>query len=224
MSWVAVAVAGAAVVGAVASNQAAKKQQEGTEKGIEATKELASQARNDAINLFKSGQKSGIKGIQAAMDFYKNSANAVYQPYIQGNVAAQDVIGQGAIQANNAILGMPVDMGFTQPRQINPDLSYLQGAKLPEQDSMMLGGGDGGASGAQAGGAGAQPAGPEVFSQDLQDFGNSTGFGGGQFMGLGDKRHFELDTIINNPLRLSDRNADKLNPVKGVKKVLKKLF
>jgi hypothetical protein len=221
MTWVAVAVVGAAVIGGVASNQAADKQADATKKGIKSTKELAAQARNDAIGLFQQGQTAGNKGIQAAMDFYKNSANAVYKPYIQGNVAAQDVIGQGAQQANNAILGLPVDMGFTQPRQITPDLSYLQGAKLPAQDQMMLGGG---APTTPAVDANGQPVAPETFSQDLEDFGNKTGFGGGKFMGLGDKRHFELDTIINNPLRLNDKDRDKLDPIKGTKKLIKKLF
>lgn len=131
------AVLGSTLIGAVASDRAADKAASATKKGIDATNQLALQARNDAINLFQGGQRSGIKGIQAAMDFYRNSANALYKPYIQGNVAAQDVIGQGAEQANNAILGLPVDMGFTQPRQITPDLSYLNNAALPAQEVIL---------------------------------------------------------------------------------------
>lgn len=214
MTWVAVAVVGSAVVGGVASNQAAKKQAKGTEKGIAATKELALQARNDAIGLFQQGQKSGIKGIQSAMDFYKNSANAIYQPYIQGNVAAQDVIGQGAMQAGNAILGLPVDMGFTQPRQITPDLSYLQGATLPAQEQMMLGGGqDTAAPQDQA----AKPAGSS------SSLGSILG-GSGIMMNPFDKNRLDPRNRIGNPLGFSEKTEKKLEKVSPGKRLIKKIF
>lgn len=129
MSVVAAAVIGGSVLGAGSSYLAADKQADATKKGINVSKELALQARNDAINLFGQGQQYGARGIQNAMDFYKKSAASVITPYVQGNVDAQNVIGQGAIQANNAILGMPVDMGFTQPRQIQADTSYLNAAQ-----------------------------------------------------------------------------------------------
>lgn len=126
---VAAAVVGSAVIGGVASSRAAGKQADATKKGINVSKELALQARNDAMNLFGQGQQYGARGLQNAMDFYKKSAASAITPYVQGNVEAQNVIGQGAIQANNAILGMPVDMGFTQPRQIQADTSYLNSAQ-----------------------------------------------------------------------------------------------
>lgn len=207
MTWVAVAVAGSAVVGAVASNQASKRQEKGAEKAIKSTKELAAQARNDAISLFQQGQKSGAKGIQAAMDFYKNSANAMYQPYIQGNVAAQDVIGQGAQQANNAILGLPVDMGFTQPRQINPDLSYLQGASLPTNDSMMLGS--------------SEPAQPQNKNSSKQSAKDMFLTGGGWAASPEDT--LDPRTALTNPLGTLGFGKKITNKDPG-RKLLKKLF
>lgn len=205
MTWVAVAVVGSAVVGGVASNQAAKKQAKSTEKGIKSSRELALQARNDAINLFQQGQQSGIKGIQAAMDFYKNSANAMYKPYIQGNVAAQDVIGQGAIQANNAILGLPVDMGFTQPRQINPDLSYLNAASLPASDPLILG-------------AAGQPAVQQPGNKGSQSKKDMILTGGGLL--ASPKEMLNPINAITNPLGLG-KSITKKDPVT---KFFKKIF
>lgn len=144
MSVVAAAVVGGSLLGAGSSYLAADKQADATKKGINVSRELALQARNDAINLFSQGQQYGARGLQNAMDFYKKSAASAITPYVQGNVEAQNVIGQGAIQANNAILGMPVDMGFTQPRQIQADTSYLNAAQpvmpLPIEQPAAAGG------------------------------------------------------------------------------------
>ena len=122
----------AAVVGAAGSYAASKKSADATEKGIKTSKELSSQARLDAMDLFDRSSQDGRSGITGAFDFYRNSIPKRINPYVQGNMAAQGVIGQGAQQANNAILGLPVDMSFTQPQAIQYDQSYLADAKLPE--------------------------------------------------------------------------------------------
>lgn len=122
----------AAVVGAAGSYAASKKSSDATKKGIKTSKELSSQARQDAMDLFDRSSQDGRSGITGAFDFYRNSMPKRINPYVQGNMAAQGVIGQGAQQANNAILGLPVDMSFTQPQAIQYDQSYLADAKLPE--------------------------------------------------------------------------------------------
>ncbi len=132
MTWVAVAVAGAAVVGGIASNQSAKKSADAAKKGIDSSNALAGQARTDAINLFSQGRDSAQLGIGKTLDFYKNNAQAANQPLIQGNMMAQQVAGQGGIQANNAILGLPVDMSFANnPQQVTADYSGINSAQLP---------------------------------------------------------------------------------------------
>jgi len=120
------------------SNAAADKQVSATKKGLEQTSAMAEQSRRDAIQLYNQGRQTGQRGLTSAFNFYKQSAPARYSPITQTGIAAQRVIGQGAQQANNAILGLPVDMGFANPQQVNPDLSFLQGAQLPELTGEYL--------------------------------------------------------------------------------------
>lgn len=129
--WIAGAMVVSTAVGAYSSNKASKDAKKGVQKGLDQSAMLAAQAREDAINLFSRSSAAQRGGMQAALDFYKQSAAARMTPYLQGNQAAQNVIGQGAQQANNAILGLPVDMSFTQQPQVQPDMSYLQNAVLP---------------------------------------------------------------------------------------------
>ena len=132
MSVVAVAVVGSALIGAAASNKSSKQAAKGQEKGLAASQYANQQAIGQAKDYFNVGQKSAQAGFQSALDFFKSTQPAKYNPMIQGNVAAQKVIGQGAQQANNAILGLPVDMSFTnQQTAIQPDYSAIQNAKLP---------------------------------------------------------------------------------------------
>lgn len=136
MSVVAAAVIGSAVAGGVAADRAADKQASATKKGLEQSGALANRARQDAINLYQAGRESFGRGIQSTLDYYKRASPARYSPLIQGNVAAQQVIGQGAAQANNAILGLPVNMDFAQPQQINPSLGQIN-AQLPAQSTVQ---------------------------------------------------------------------------------------
>ena len=132
MSVIAAAVIGTAVVGGVASSKAADKSTSAANKGIASTENLAKQARTDSINLFSRGMQSSQNGIAGALKFYQDNAKAKINPFIQGNVAAQRVIGQGAMQANNAILGLPVDMSFAaQPQALAANYSGITSAQLP---------------------------------------------------------------------------------------------
>lgn len=137
MSVVAAAVLGSAAVGAYSSNKAAKTAANSAQKGLEQSTALADQSRNAATNLYNQARVSGQRGLTSAFDFYKKSAQSKYQPYIKANTAAQGVIGQGLVQANNAILGLPVDPSFAQPQQVNPDMSFLN-AQLPQMTGEYL--------------------------------------------------------------------------------------
>jgi len=106
----AVAVVAASVISAAASKNASDKAAKGQSKGLAASQAMNQQAIGQAKDYFNIGQRSSQAGFQSALDFFKNVQPAKYEPMIQGNVAAQRVIGQGAQQANNAILGLPVDM------------------------------------------------------------------------------------------------------------------
>jgi hypothetical protein len=123
---------GGSVIGGISSNNAAGKAADASRDGIAATQAAARQARSDAINLFQRGLNSAQTGIGSALNFYQKNADAKLQPFVQGNMAAQQVLGQGATQANNAILGLPVDMSFANnPRALSADYSGIQSARLP---------------------------------------------------------------------------------------------
>lgn len=130
--WVAGAAIGSAVIGAVSSNNAANKSASAAEKGTKSTTDIMNQSRTDAVNLFNQGKQSRMLGQNAAFDFYKQNAQNISRPMVQGNMMAQQVQGQGGIQANNAILGLPVDMSFANnPQQISADYSSINNAQLP---------------------------------------------------------------------------------------------
>jgi len=132
MSVVAVAVVGSAVVGAAASKSAAKSQAKGVQKGIDASAALAQQARDDVNRLFQQGSAQGRAGIAGAFDFYKQAAPKRMAPVTQGFQQGINVLGQGAQQANNAILGRPVDMSFTNQQVQQAPTGYLDQAKLTQ--------------------------------------------------------------------------------------------
>lgn len=138
MSVVAAAVIGSAAVGAYSSNKAAKTAASSSKKGLEQSNALAEQSRTAATNLYNQARVAGQRGLTSAFDYYKGAAQSRYQPFIQANTAAQDVIGQGAQQAQNAILGLPVNMNFAQPQQVKPDMSFLNNAQLPQMSGEYL--------------------------------------------------------------------------------------
>lgn len=211
MSAVAAAAIGSAVIGAWSANNAADKSSDAAKKGIKSTTELASQSRQDAVNLFNQGKRSRLLGQNAAFNLIKQNAQKVNQPLIQGNMMAQQAVGQGGIQANNAILGMPVDMSFANnPQQAQADYSGINEAQMPAVDQAynvqpLLGSASGSTS-----------ATPEEK--------NIAGFGGdGPFLSLTDKKRFDLVELGKNPLGLSDKNYDKIDPKNVANKVNKKV-
>lgn len=135
MSAIAAAVVGSAVIGGYSANKAADKQSDAAKKGIASTERLAEQSRVDAVSLFNQGKRSRLLGQNAAFNLIKQNAQKVNQPLIQGNMMAQQAVGQGGIQANNAILGMPVDMSFANnPQQVQADYSGINEAQMPAVD------------------------------------------------------------------------------------------
>jgi len=130
--FVAGAVVVSAAAGAYSSNKASKEQAKGVKKGLDQSAALAQQARQDVMSLFERSATNSGMGMKAALDYYKTAAPKRALPYIQGSTQAQQVIGQGAVQANNAILGLPVDMGFVNQPQIVPGTDHMIGAVIPE--------------------------------------------------------------------------------------------
>lgn len=219
MTAVACAIAGSAIIGAVASKNASDKAASGAAKGLAATQDSAGQARVDAQNLYAQANQA-VKDSQAAsLDFYQSNAQTAMRPLIEGNMMAQKTIGQGAQQANNAILGLPVDMSFANnPQQVYADYSGIKSAALPAgaQPVAQLGAFDNSAAEKAAKDAEAKQKAFEKSTYDGSTFGLT--------MAANDKNRFKIDNILGNPLGIAEDKWDKVNPTKIGKKLIKKIF
>jgi hypothetical protein len=132
MSVVAAAIVGSTLVGAYSSKKASKDQATGIQKGIDASSALAQPARDDVNRLFQQGASQGRSGIEGAFNFYRQAAPQRMEPVTQGFQQGINVLGQGAQQANNAILGLPVDMSFTNQQVQQAPAGYMDQAQLTQ--------------------------------------------------------------------------------------------
>lgn len=120
------AMLGGTLIGAKTSKDAADKQADGVKKSIASTEALSKQAREDAIKLYSSGMIAGRKANQRVIDFYTQSIPNAIKPLQQGNVLGQKALISGMNQANNALMGLPVDTSGLQAQQINADYGFLK--------------------------------------------------------------------------------------------------
>lgn len=126
------AVIASTAVSAYSARKGAKDQAKGVQKGIDASAALAQQARDDVNRLFQQGASQGRAGLEGAFNFYKQAAPQRMAPVTQGFQQGANVLGQGAQQANNAILGLPVDMSFTNQQVQQAPTGYMDQAQLTQ--------------------------------------------------------------------------------------------
>jgi hypothetical protein len=202
-----------AIAGAVSSNKASKDQSKGVQKGLDQSLSISQQARQDVMSLFERSANNSGMGMKAALDYYKTAAPKRYQPYIQGSNQAQQVIGQGAVQANNAILGLPVDMGFVNQPQIVPGTDHMIGAEIPEFETGSI-------YPQEIGAGGASPQQSDSSGSGKPSTKDSLLTGGGVMIDPTKKEFYDPVERLTNPLGLSKSLNDKISP----KKLLKKIF
>jgi len=135
MPWgVAAAVGGAAIAGAVASDNADKAvsaQKSQNKKNQKFIREMATNARNDAIPLYDAAQQNRGIGVQSAFDSMAQTIPEQGRLMQDGNVAAQEMLLAGLPQANNALLGLPVDYSALQPQRLEPNYDWTK-QQVPE--------------------------------------------------------------------------------------------
>jgi hypothetical protein len=129
MSFVAAAVAGSAVLGAVSSRNATKQSISASERaGERADQQLQAstqQARGDLFKLFPAAQQNTQQGYQGALDVFSQALPQQAQTFQDGNVAAQNQLLAGLPQFQNAILGNPVDNSqFQATRLQQPNFDF----------------------------------------------------------------------------------------------------
>jgi len=108
--------------------------------------EQAALARGDALALQPIGDKARNQGYRSAIDMLQGSTPQQIDLTARGNVAGQEALLAGLPQIQNAILGMPVDMGAFQATDLRTPgmLDWMQGATIPEAPTdyaNILGGG-----------------------------------------------------------------------------------
>jgi len=94
-------------------------------------RQAAEQSRTDASALFPAAESNANLGFQAALNTIGQYAPQQVGAFQQGNIGAQQTLGQGSQQYANAIMGAPVDYSFMQPQRINVDTGFMQ-QQLPQ--------------------------------------------------------------------------------------------
>lgn len=133
-------IAGAAVsaAGAVADSKSQSKNRKSAEAQKAASQEFIerqiAQARSDIFKLFPAAQDARKQGLEAGLSLYKQAYPAMMNSFQQGNVGAQNALLAGLPQANNAILGNPVNLQGLQAVQ----LQQPQGLTIPQYQQQQL--------------------------------------------------------------------------------------
>ena len=95
------------------------------------------QARQDAMSLFPAAAANRNLGFQSALDVFGQTIPGQLDVFQQGNVGAQQAILAGLPQAQNAILGLPVDFGAFQPQRLDVNTQFAQ-QQLPQFQQPQL--------------------------------------------------------------------------------------
>ena len=110
----AVAITGAALLSSRASERAADAGSDAARASGQQIAAAAAQAREDVLNFFPGAQQDLLAGAEGAFNLLGGGIGAQQQALSQGNLAAQQTLGGGFNQIQNALLGLPVNTeGFT---------------------------------------------------------------------------------------------------------------
>jgi len=144
MTGVATAIAASAVVGGAVANKSAGDALDAQEDQNAANqafiREQAAQAREDAVPLFDSAQRNREIGAQGAFDTQGLSTRQQIDTTGRGNYFAQEALLGGQQQVQNAILGLPTDMGGMQARLLHPErnLEGMFNTQVPEFERSQV--------------------------------------------------------------------------------------
>lgn len=136
-------VLGAAKLSSNASKAASKAASKGQASALGASGSAAAQAAGDVNRLFGTAADARNQGFQRAIDFTAGSIPQQIEPFQQGNLAAQQQLGQGLQQQQNALFGGPVDLSGFQARQIGQpqDFALNIPQAQPQASSPVVGSG-----------------------------------------------------------------------------------
>lgn len=114
------------------TDDSAQKAQQGLNKeAIQFIKDQLARSRGEISQGYPAAMDARLAGSQATADLLGGSAGARYSPFMQGNMNAQQTLSGMGSQIQNALMGLPIDYGFTQPQQVTPDTSWMN-VTLPQ--------------------------------------------------------------------------------------------
>lgn len=138
--WVAGAIVVGSVVSAVGQSKASKTVAGGQKDAAATLSAAAAQARREIIPRFEQARIAQREGFGDALNLLGQTPEQVTRPFQQGNVLAQQQVGRGLGQVQNALLGRPVDLqGFqarnvtTPPSLFPPELAQRRQPQQPIQ-------------------------------------------------------------------------------------------
>ena len=128
-----IATVGGAAIGAIASNRASDKAVAGAERGQDLLAASREQARGDVNRIFPQAQEMQAQGFDDFRNFLTNQVVPQQtQPFIGGNMAAQEQVARGLPQIQNAILGRQTDLSGFKARQVGQQPNFDLGAINPQ--------------------------------------------------------------------------------------------
>ena len=159
--WFDIFKAGADIYGATQSGKAAQQQAGYGDDMINFLKSQGAQSRADAIPLYQGASDARRGGYQQAMDIFGQTVPQQANVFQQGNVGAQNILGQGSQQYQNAILGLPVNRSYMEPQAIGANFDFLnqQLPAGPDYSAILGGQAPAGATGPNQAGLGTVPIG-----------------------------------------------------------------
>lgn len=105
----AVAVVGAAVIGAVASESSSERAAASAQNASNRIQAAATQAESDVLTNIPQAQEQLLAGARGAADIFRRAVPEQQRQLTAGSLAAQETTGRGFRQAEQALLGRPVE-------------------------------------------------------------------------------------------------------------------
>lgn len=134
--------AGVGLLGIGADNKNQKKGREMQERqraeSLKYIQEQVAKTQGQLFQLFPQAQQSRQQAMLAGTDLFKQAFPAQMEAFQGGNMMAQQALLAGLPQANNAILGRPMDLSGLQAQRVPVSAQALQGLFNPQAPQMAL--------------------------------------------------------------------------------------
>tara|TARA_R110002096_G_C14587102_1_gene721714 strand:- start:713 stop:1414 length:702 start_codon:yes stop_codon:yes gene_type:complete len=135
----------AAAAGALVSGYASKQDRDSAKDSAKGSRQAIEQGKKEAREymgaLAPRAEEFRLGGYQNAQGIFGQAVPQQYNAQQHGNRQAQETTGDAGRQANNALMGLPIDYNFSRPREqfagnfdfLNTDFAVPDAAVVPGQ-------------------------------------------------------------------------------------------